>query len=145
MSGSVTGEGILVVNGNVRWNGTPGFKGLIVVLGGSFDVRGGGAGGIPQGGSIVFLNATNPVPDEDGQLTFGPTTVDFSGGGTADYVYDCDALWAAYDLLPAGQTVWAPNCDRAQSGPPNPFWAGPTELTIVSWRENIGWREDGLQ
>jgi hypothetical protein len=141
MGGNITGAGILFVNGTLNWNGTPAFQGIIVVLGGSYSVSGGGQGGIPQGGSIVVLNA----PGGDPPAAFGTTNLAFTGGGTADYVYDCDALWAAHALLPEGQSIWTPNCERDATGPDSPFWLGPDELTIVSWRENIGWREELFQ
>lgn len=131
--GSISGAGMLVVNGNLSWNGTPNFDGLIVVLGGTFNVVGGGTGG-DFGGSLVLLNATGAIGDE-----FGAANANFTGGGTALYRFDCSALWAAHDLLnEAGQEMWSPECDV---GPANVFQAGPDELVIASWRENIGWRE----
>jgi hypothetical protein len=131
--GGISGAGILVVNGNLAWNGTPNFQGLILVLGGTYEVIGGGTGG-DHGGSVVLLNAVGAEGDE-----FGATTADFTGGGTALYQFDCSALWAAHDLLDeAGQEMWSPECDV---GPENVFQAGPPELVIASWRENIGWRE----
>ena len=140
MGGNISGEGIMFVNGNLNWAGTPQFKGLIVVLGGTFSVSGGGEGGIPQGGSIVVLNTESTTDlDENG---FGKTNLSFTGGGTAGYTFDCDALWAAHDLLDGdAAALWQPNCERDAGSPPSPFLAGPTELTIVSWRENIGWRD----
>ncbi|HET6564087.1 MAG TPA: PilX N-terminal domain-containing pilus assembly protein, partial [Xanthomonadales bacterium] len=45
MGGNISGAGIFVVNGNLNWNGTPDFKGLILVLGGTYEVIGGGTGG----------------------------------------------------------------------------------------------------
>lgn len=53
------GHGILIVRGTLEWKGTPDFKGLLVSLGGGFDVGGGGSGGAPEG-SVV---ATNLAPD----------------------------------------------------------------------------------
>ncbi|RFF27318.1 MULTISPECIES: PilX N-terminal domain-containing pilus assembly protein [unclassified Wenzhouxiangella] len=52
-------HGILIVRGTLTWKGTPDFKGLLVSLGGGFDVGGGGSGGAPEG-SVV---ATNLTPD----------------------------------------------------------------------------------
>ncbi len=43
--------------------------------------------------------------------------------------------------------IWWSLGPEAASGarsatPANPFQAGPEELIIASWRENIGWREE---
>jgi hypothetical protein len=129
--GNVTGAGIMFVNGNLHWNGTPKFEGLIVTLGGTFTVSGGGLGG-DHAGSVVILNAS-------GNGTFGNSNLYNTGGGTALYRFDCGALWAAWETLDAdGQALWSPNCEV---GPASPYGAGPGELIVASWRENIGWRE----
>lgn len=132
--GGISGAGIMFVNGQLSWNGTPDFQGLIVTLGGMFTIDGGGLGG-DHGGSVVILN------HPDGGLgEFGPSGFDNTGGGTALYRFDCEALWTAYYLLDStGQSLWSPECE---TGPQTPFDAGPTEMIIASWRENIGWRED---
>lgn len=132
--GGISGAGIMFVNGTLSWNGTPNFKGLIVTLGGSFTVAGGGTGG-DHGGSLVILNQP---PGGNGE--FGPTDFNNTGGGNALYKFDCNALWLAHQLLDdSGQGMWSPECDV---GPQSPYEAGPTELIIASWRENIGWREE---
>ncbi len=131
--GNISGAGILVVNGNLSWNGTPKFQGLILVLGGTFNVSGGGTGG-DHGGSVVLLNHLGQVNGE-----FGSASFNFTGGGNALYQFNCASLMAAQDLLDvAGQGMWSPECDVA---PQNPYEAGPDELVIASWRENIGWRD----
>lgn len=133
--GNVSGAGIMFVNGTLAWNGTPNFQGLIVTLGGSFTVDGGGLGG-DHGGSVVILNH----PD-GGVGDFGETYFDNTGGGTALYEYDCGALQAAWDLLadyPSAQGMWSPECND-----PGTIWEStPTDMVIASWRENIGWREE---
>lgn len=132
--GGISGAGILVVNGNLNWNGTPNFQGLILVLGGTFEVIGGGTGG-DHAGSVVLLNT-------DG-ISFGEVNADFTGGGTALYKFDCNAMWAAWDLLDgAGKALWSPECNV---GPETVFEAGPPEIVIASWRENLGWRECDLE
>jgi hypothetical protein len=135
MGGDISGAGILMVYGNLIWNGTPNFQGLIVVLGGEFEVIGGGTGG-NHAGSVVTLN----LQTGELGLEYGPSTFDVTGGGVAQFNFDCDALWAAPGMLDdAGQHLWSPECD---TGPETPFDAGPEEMIIASWRENIGWRED---
>ncbi|MDX1554595.1 MAG: PilX N-terminal domain-containing pilus assembly protein [Xanthomonadales bacterium] len=137
MGGDVTGAGILFVNGNLAWNGTPQFKGLIVTLGGTFTIDGGGLGG-DHGGSVVVLNQAADPSDPNAE--FEPSNLSNTGGGTALYKFDCSALWMAHGLLDGtGQGLWTPDCDVAPAGP---YDAGPGELVIASWRENIGWRED---
>lgn len=136
MGGDVTGAGIMFVTGNLAWSGTPQFKGLIVTLGGTFTIAGGGIGG-DHGGSVVILNAPGGVPPAD----FGASGFANDGGGNALYQFDCGALWAAHDLLDEeGQTLWAPECGA--EGADSPYDAEPGELIIASWRENIGWREE---
>ena len=134
MGGNITGAGIMFVNGNLAWNGTPQFEGLIVTLGGTFTIDGGGHGG-DHAGSVVILNQPG-----NGVGNFGQSNFDNTGGGNALYKFDCDALWAAWDELDAtGQALWSPQCAAAAG---SPFGAGPGELVIASWRENIGWREE---
>jgi hypothetical protein len=145
--GTIEGAGIMVVTGDVSWNGTNEFQGLIIVLGGLYDVVGGGQGGDPAG-SLVILNLEGQGTDSP---TFAGVDVDFTGGGNAEYNFSCEALWVAYSLTgytytlnEAGDKVadpnapWAPNCNTS---PPNIFLAGPPEMIIASWRENVGWRE----
>lgn len=126
--GNDTGEGILVVTGGLEWRGTPQFTGLILVLGGDFTVKGGGSGG-DFGGSLIVLN----------QASWGDVALDFRGGGTANYIYDCEKLQefskAIYQTdTPTVGSEWYPLCGG------DPGQAGLTEAATVSWRENIGWR-----
>jgi len=133
MGGNVSGAGIMFVNGNLSWAGTPNFKGLIVTLGGTYTISGGGTGG-DHAGSVVILNAP-------GNGAFGDSNFEDSGGGTGLYKFDCASLWLAHGALDAeGQGMWAPECDA--DGAESPYEAGPGELIIASWRENIGWREE---
>jgi hypothetical protein len=149
LRGTVSGAGILVVEGNLEWRGTPPFEGLILVLGGQFKVGGGGTGG-NFAGSLVVVNiwkdhdptglknqgyytnwynkhGTDYLSDE-----FGKVDLDFRGGGTAFYGYDCDLLEGLSDDL--GLSGWNPQCG-ADDG-------GALVERIASWRENIGWRVD---
>ncbi len=43
--GQITGVGILIVTGNLSWNGTPSFRGLMVTLGGTYITVGRAYGG----------------------------------------------------------------------------------------------------
>ena len=141
IGGAISGAGIFMVNGDLQMRGTPAFQGLIVVLGGDWDIAGGGRGGNPgqqqpeSGGSIIVLNTMEL--NSDG--TFGEISFDNNGGGNALYRYDCDMLLAARAMLPADiQAMWSPEC----VGTPALFILGPERIIIASWRENIGWREE---
>jgi len=148
MRGTVSGAGILVVEGNLEWRGTPPFQGLILVLGGQFKVGGGGTGG-NFAGSLVVTNIWknhDPLDPSGGYYNywydkhgadylsddFGKIDLDFSGGGTAFYGYDCELLEELSDDL--GLSNWNPQCG-ADDG-------GALVERIASWRENIGWRVD---
>ncbi len=134
--GGISGAGIILVNGNLAWNGTPNFQGLIIVLGGTYTMDGGGIGG-DHGGSVVVLD--HPP---GGIGDFGPSSFDNTGGGNALFQYDCAALEAARSALglwsSTGYGMWNPECNSVPS-----IWEStPTEIIIASWRENIGWREE---
>lgn len=141
MGGNISGAGIMVVNGDLKWNGTPGFQGLLIVLGGTYDTSGGGRGGQPFGGSVVILNVNeNCQPSESNNSCFGDVTAEFTGGGNASYNFDCDALWHMRRTLlgpDEEEGLWQPECQApgAVSEPP-----GAAIPQIVSWRENLGWR-----
>ncbi len=156
MAGSISGAGILVVEGNLKWNGTPNFDGLILVLGGGFEVYGGGQGG-NFAGSLMVVNIWNGhdprVPDQGYYIQrynkhdyaqgadeppaylagdFGPVAVAFTGGGKANYTYNCNGLENySTDLA---LDPWQPACNSDDGG--------AVVNQIVSWRENIGWRVD---
>lgn len=53
MSGSTQGSGVLVITGTAKFGGTPNWDGLIIVLGGSVDIGGGGTKNGLQGTMIV--------------------------------------------------------------------------------------------
>jgi len=136
--GNPSGAGILVVNGDFTWTGNGQFDGLVVVLGSNYTVTGGGNGGV--NGQLVF----SPIKDGD----FDYVTIDFhkaqgqgqgggAGGGNATYQHDCEILVEAEKLL-GDPDVWKANCE---GGVEDIFEVGPKKLQLVSWRENLGWRE----
>lgn len=121
--GSFSGNGILVVDGNVNFKGVPNFEGLIIVLG-DYIVDGGG--GAQQGtfrGSVVAapLDWTHEGVDEDGNPidykeangneyescpastscdhAFAPKTLEIGGGGSSPYIFDDEALLEAFGLI----------------------------------------------
>ena len=111
-------------------------------MGGDYTISGGGRGGV--NGSVVTLDLIEGEPPSFGEIGF-----QVDGGGKARFDYDCGVLGVAHELLNSdvpitdGEThasdLWVPECE---SGPENIFVAGPPELVIASWRENIGWREE---
>ncbi|MFO7903301.1 MAG: hypothetical protein R6U98_11610, partial [Pirellulaceae bacterium] len=136
MAGNVSGTGILVVEGDLQWNGTPEFQGLILVLGGGFEVYGGGRGGDPAG-SLTVLNLFDGGTPRSDEAGFGSIDLDFRGGGNALYRYDCVLLQDLATGLGLGNedSGWYPSCDSEGSGV-----STPGTRRIVSWRENLGWR-----
>ena len=87
-SGGQTGAGLLVVTGDLYANGNPSWDGIIIVLGGVYDVKGGGNGILD--GTIYVLNL-DPSNDR--------VTWSTAGGGTATYNHNCDKIEAALDTL----------------------------------------------
>ena len=105
MTGNTSGAGILIVEGDLVFKGTPSWDGLIIVLGGKFEINGGGNGGLE--GSIYIADidrSKNPW-----ELTSGNGSVfDVSGGGTADYNWNCASLWNSRALLSeAAKAMWS--------------------------------------
>lgn len=136
--GGISGAGIIMVEGNISWSGTPDFKGLIVSLGGSYTIDGGGLGGVHAGSVVVINHDSHCDPCND---PFGPVSWMNEGGGTAEYTWDCTALQTAFaqvDDAFGADDLWGLDCER---GPPT-LVETPGELVVKSWRENIGWREE---
>ena len=136
ISGAISGAGVLVVNGSLSTSGTPNFDGLWIVLGGTLNVDGGGQGG-NFSGSIVVLDGPAGSPPQFGDSR----SVTVQGGGKARYLFDCNTLLGIRSGLldSAAQDLWTPACEIPESGGTGtPPLAVPR---IVSWRENLGWRE----
>lgn len=153
MGGSVSGSGILIVEGDLSWTGTPAFDGLILVLGGSADFTGGGDGGTT--GSLILTDLESALADPDTStvdLVWGPDNdKGGKGGGNQTWAANCSLLekfmFADGLLDPATSAningtsvpltdVWNINCECSE------ITFGDPELMITSWRENIGWRDD---
>jgi len=130
MTGNVSGAGILIVEGNLIFSGTPSFEGLIIVTGSSFTVSGGGQGGIL--GSIVFANPVNRGTEAEPDWAFGAANATFNfdvvGGGNAEFAYSAEALQMAQRLLnDSARQMWVPNNGGGQE---------PSKL--LNWREITG-------
>lgn len=110
----VTDGGVLIIDGNVKFNGVPSFDGLIIVLG-DYEVI--GNGGAEVNGSIVtapiigtdiapqvdkvFGNTLSCSDSDPNTCAFDKKTVAIGGGGSASYNYDLDKLRNAVSLLEA--------------------------------------------
>lgn len=140
-AGGSSGSGILVVTGNIELRGNFRYDGLIIGMGDILSLR--GSGGKKHGvrGTVIaapFDRAGSSVSDVN--LSFHEPGGPGAGGGGVSYAFDCDALERAEGLLneTTAKGVWHANCD---GGIQNIFDSGPAELQLVSWRENLGWRE----
>ncbi|MDI3515043.1 MAG: hypothetical protein PWP40_2272 [Rhodocyclaceae bacterium] len=122
-----SGAGVLIVEGDLQFSGTPSFSGIIIVTGETFKIGGGGKGGV-VGGTIIFAN---PVQTDD-TWAFGNATAEFNfdvdGGGTADFQYDQIAVDNAVDLLNKdAQDLW-----RLGEQNPDP---NARERYMKNWKE----------
>ncbi|AMD02392.1 hypothetical protein [Halomonas chromatireducens] len=101
--GSSAGDGVLIIDGNVEFNGNPEFQGLIIVLG-DYTVKGGGGGDLE--GSIIAA----PYSCRDGNCVFNEVNIDLTGGGGNDYLHVLEYLDAAWELLgsvsPEAARLW---------------------------------------
>lgn len=125
-----SGAGVLIVEGDLQFSGTPSFSGIIIVTGESFKIGGGGKGGV-IGGTVIFAN---PVQTGD-TWAFGNATAEFNfdvdGGGTADFQYDQKAVDNAVDLLnKEAQNLWKLGDDT-----PDP---NARERYMKNWKEVQG-------
>jgi hypothetical protein len=86
--GNPTGQGTLVVTGDLTLNGNFNFNGVIMVLGtGRVYRSGGGHGNIYGAMFVAKFSATGADTDK-----FGAPTFDTSGGGTSNIQYSSDAV-----------------------------------------------------
>ena len=133
-------------------------------------LRGAGGTDFGVRGSVVAAPILGSPPDASlGQVNLSfhePGNQPGAGGGGVSYAFDCPALLASEELLddrlvdvpmldenghpmldedevpiftqrPATD-FWRAECD---GGLENIFEMGPAELQLLSWRENLGWRE----
>lgn len=86
--GSPTGQGTLIVTGNLTLDGNFNFNGVIMVLGGGEVYRsGGGSGNIYGALFVAKFAATGADTDQ-----FGAPVFDTSGGGNSNIQYSTDAV-----------------------------------------------------
>ena len=86
--GNPTGQGTLIVTGNLTLNGNFNWNGVIMVLGGGQVTRSGGGNGNIYG-AVFVAKFPRTGPDSD---VFQAPTFNTSGGGTANIQYSSDAV-----------------------------------------------------
>lgn len=99
LSGNGSGAGILVVQGNLEYQGAFDYDGLVLVLGeGSVSL--GGANKSITGGVLV----ANLIENNDGTHSFGESS--FSLNGNSDFFFDSTNIRMAVNLLPMKTLMW---------------------------------------
>lgn len=122
--GNDTGAGILVVAGNLTTKGTPSWDGIIIVLGSTFNIKGGGNGGV--NGSLHILDVDTRTSGNWGFPSDENVNFKSSGGGTALFKHDCDKVEESIGLVssdPAEIDDWLSSfgCGgTVGAGPPGP-------------------------
>ncbi len=92
------GVGLLVIKGDLDFNGAFTYTGLVFVLGGEFTMS--GANKSIVGGTFT----ANIIDNGDGTYSYGTPTVSFNGN--SDFLYSSQAISLAYDLLPMRVLNW---------------------------------------
>ncbi|MCE0733344.1 pilus assembly PilX N-terminal domain-containing protein [Halomonas sp. G15] len=122
----LSGRGILIVDGELDWRGTPYFEGLVIVLG-DYHLSGGGGGGV--NGALVVSPMVEIFDEETGESLgweHDSASVSISGGGGARYQLDPISMIAAFALIEgteAGQAFVDGNGGES------------TSSKILSWSE----------
>jgi hypothetical protein len=93
-----SGAGLLVVNGDLNFNGAYTYTGLVFILGGAFEMSGANKNII--GGTF----AANIIDNGDGTYDYGIPEVRFNGN--SNFLYSAQAISLAYDLLPMRVLNW---------------------------------------
>jgi hypothetical protein len=105
-----SGDGLLIVDGSVDFQGHPSFYGIIIILG-DYDLSGGGTGAF-EGAIIASPYFYNHYHADGPRLDFQCVNVDVNGGGNHDYVYDFDAIsHALMSLTPEAYDLWVKGND----------------------------------
>ena len=98
LEGNGSGAGLLVINGNLDFNGAFTYTGLVFILGGEFEMS--GANKTIIGGTF----AANIIDNGDGTYDYGIPAVRFNGN--SNFLYSSQGIALAYDLLPMRVLNW---------------------------------------
>ena len=93
-----SGAGLLVINGDLDYNGAFTYTGLLFILGGEFEMS--GANKTIIGGTF----AANIIDNGDGTYDYGVPAVRFNGN--SNFLYSAQGIALAYDLLPMRVLNW---------------------------------------
>ena len=149
-----SGNGIVIIEGGNCWSGTADFQGLQLILGGHYEIIGGGGG--ETSGSIVLTTLedrygldsvsfdpklqdasatpTDTLYPNTGTAKFKQSGLVFNGGGNHKITFECGGEGGKTGLTKyidrinqCLETAYEPNCDPD----------GGDRLAIASWREYI--------
>ena len=87
-----SGAGILVVKGNLTFDGNVSYTGIILVVGTGVMVRHGGGNGTISGNVIIADTAGADGIVGTADDAFGPASLDTSGGGASNVQYCTSAI-----------------------------------------------------
>jgi len=93
-----SGAGLLVINGDLDYNGAFTYTGLVFILGGEFEMS--GANKTIIGGTF----AADIIDNGDGTYDYGIPKVRFNGN--SNFLYSAQGIALAYDLLPMRVLNW---------------------------------------
>jgi hypothetical protein len=94
------GGGLLIVTGNLTFNGNAVFNGTVLVLGEGTITRSGGGNGTILGSIYVAKFARSWPSSENGQPhNFLQPVVNIGGGGTSNFIYDSEWVQKSKDAL----------------------------------------------
>lgn len=94
------GAGLLIVTGNLTFNGNDDFQGIMLVLGGGSYTRAGGGNGNTLGTFVVArFDRTWPAAQNNLPHPFLPPTFNTGGGGTGDMIYNSDWVRKGRNVL----------------------------------------------
>lgn len=101
LGGNLKGAGLLIVKGDLSYQGTPDWNGVILVLGGDLDIGGGGTGSTGLLGSII-VSSVDTSKDPWEQSYTDNVDIDMGAGG-ATYAFDCESVMEVRTLI--GDTI----------------------------------------
>ena len=165
--GSDKGAGVLVVTGDLITKGTPSWDGIILVLGGTFNIVGGGTGGVDgtiyvldtdtsawtssQAEAVSFLSTAPPPEDaEDGKAGGGKAddsgVTAGGGGGNASFIHNCGRVQSSLKMV-TDRMTWLTETARNQllakwfdefgCGGVTGPGTGPATYTVLLWVETL--------